>query len=113
MNKNIQLQDLEPKITKKLGNIKKKLFKGIVDWKLEIAEKNSNWRPKLFSFVEHPHVYTLGKSGDLSNLLLSENNQPKELLSTKSIVEGDITYQWPGQIVDILLEIWKFFTDNS
>jgi lipoyl(octanoyl) transferase len=50
-------------------------------------------------------VYTLGKSGDLSNLLLSENNQPKGATFYKINRGGDITYHGPGQIVVILLEI--------
>jgi lipoate-protein ligase B len=62
------------------------LFKGIVDLKFEIAEKILNYQLKIFSFVEHPHIYTLGKSGDLSNLLLSEKQLETRLLFTKSIV---------------------------
>jgi hypothetical protein len=60
------------------------LFKGIVDLKFEIAEKILNYQLQIFSFVEHPHVYT-GKSGDLSNLLLSENNwKPDYFLQNQS-----------------------------
>jgi lipoyl(octanoyl) transferase len=61
-----------------------------------------NYQLKLFSFVEHPHVYTLGKSGDLSNLLLSEKLETKGQLSTKSIVVVTSPITDPGQIVGYL-----------
>src|SRR3954463_2791782 len=64
-------------------------------------------------FVEHPHVYTLGKSGDEKNLLLNE-----EQLGQKSAVYykinrgGDITYHGPGQLVAYpILDLDNFFTD--
>lgn len=64
-------------------------------------------------FVEHPHVYTLGKSGDIANLLLTE-----EQLKAKGIVYhkinrgGDITYHGPGQLVAYpILDLEKHFTD--
>jgi lipoyl(octanoyl) transferase len=79
--------------------ISEELFKGIVDLKFEIAEKILNYQLELFSFVEHPHVYTFGKSGDLSNLLLSENNGNQRTTFYKINRGGDITYHGPGQIV--------------
>jgi len=64
-------------------------------------------------FVEHPHVYTLGKSGDQKNLLLNElelNN--KEADYYKINRGGDITYHGPGQIVAYpILDLDNFFTD--
>jgi lipoyl(octanoyl) transferase len=64
-------------------------------------------------FVEHPHVYTLGKSGDENNLLI--NN---EALSEKGVRfyptnrGGDITYHGPGQLVGYpILDLDCFFTD--
>ncbi len=51
-------------------------------------------------FCEHPHVYTLGKSGSLDNLLLSEAQlAEKEIDFYKINRGGDITYHGPGQIV--------------
>jgi lipoyl(octanoyl) transferase len=51
-------------------------------------------------FVTHPHVYSLGKSGSMDNLLLSENElAEKEITFTKTNRGGDITYHGPGQIV--------------
>jgi len=64
-------------------------------------------------FVEHPHVYTLGKSGDEKNLLLNE----KQLLDKhanyyKINRGGDITYHGPGQLVAYpILDLDNFFTD--
>jgi lipoyl(octanoyl) transferase len=51
-------------------------------------------------FCEHPHVYTLGKSGSVDNLLVNET-QLKELGATYYPINrgGDITYHGPGQIV--------------
>lgn len=64
-------------------------------------------------FVEHPHVYTLGKSGKPENLLLDEN-QLKEKKATYYKINrgGDITYHGPGQIVGYpILDLDNFFTD--
>jgi lipoyl(octanoyl) transferase len=66
-----------------------------------------------FLFVEHPHVYTLGKSGDLSNLLLNEKQlEEKGITFFKINRGGDITYHGPGQIVGYpILDLENFFTD--
>lgn len=64
-------------------------------------------------FVEHPHVYTLGKSGDEKNLLLNEK-QLSEKNSTYYKINrgGDITYHGPGQLVAYpILDLDNFFTD--
>jgi len=51
-------------------------------------------------FVEHPHVYTLGKSGDASHLLINENQlEQKQATYYKINRGGDITYHGPGQLV--------------
>ena len=65
------------------------------------------------AFVEHPHVYTLGKSGKPENLLLSENElREKEAVYYKINRGGDITYHGPGQIVGYpILDLDNFFTD--
>ena len=64
-------------------------------------------------FVEHPHVYTLGKSGDLSNLLLNEKQlEARGATFYKSNRGGDITYHGPGQIVGYpIFDLENFFTD--
>ena len=64
-------------------------------------------------FVEHPHVYTLGKSGKPENLLLDEQGlQEKQASYYKINRGGDITYHGPGQIVGYpILDLDNFFTD--
>ena len=64
-------------------------------------------------FCEHPHVYTLGKSGHIENLLV--NNAMLNELNVaffKTNRGGDITYHGPGQIVGYpILDLERFFTD--
>jgi lipoyl(octanoyl) transferase len=64
-------------------------------------------------FCQHPHVYTLGKSGHLENLLLSET-QLHDVNATFYKINrgGDITYHGPGQLVGYpILDLENFFTD--
>ena len=71
--KKIQLQDIGLKEYKDAWETQNKLFRKIIDIKLENREREDQiLTPNYFLFTEHPHVYTLGKSGDLNNLLLSE-----------------------------------------
>ncbi|MBI4932161.1 MAG: lipoyl(octanoyl) transferase LipB [Bacteroidetes bacterium] len=69
--------------------------------------------PNYFLFCEHPHVYTLGKSGDEKNLLLNETQlKNKNATYYKINRGGDITYHGPGQIVGYpILDLDNFFTD--
>jgi len=64
-------------------------------------------------FVEHPHVYTLGKSGDASHLLINDNQlEEKQATYYKINRGGDITYHGPGQLVGYpILDLDHFFTD--
>jgi lipoyl(octanoyl) transferase len=64
-------------------------------------------------FVEHPHVYTIGKSGKAENLLLDEEGLDRVNASFYKINRGgDITYHGPGQIVGYpILDLDNFFTD--
>lgn len=64
-------------------------------------------------FVEHPHVYTLGKSGDASHLLINETQLEEKHASYYKINRGgDITYHGPGQLVAYpILDLDHFFTD--
>jgi len=71
------------------------LFKQLMDAK--IAGKPS---PNYLLFCEHPHVYTLGKSGSVNNLLINNRQlQEKNVNFVKTNRGGDITYHGPGQIV--------------
>ena len=64
-------------------------------------------------FVEHPHVYTLGKSGDAAHLLINDNQlEEKHATYYKINRGGDITYHGPGQLVGYpILDLDHFFTD--
>ena len=69
--------------------------------------------PNFLVFCEHPHVYTLGKSGHPENLLLDKKGlQEKQATYYKINRGGDITYHGPGQIVGYpILDLDNFFTD--
>jgi len=69
--------------------------------------------PNFLVFCEHPHVYTLGKSGHPENLLLDEKGlEEKQATYYKINRGGDITYHGPGQIVGYpILDLDNFFTD--
>ncbi|SOS48845.1 Octanoyltransferase [Tenacibaculum dicentrarchi] len=114
MNKNITVSDLGQKDYKYTWDYQAKLLDQIVSLKRENRNKSLKIStPNHFLFVEHPHVYTLGKSGDLSNLLLNEA-QLKEKGATFYKINrgGDITYHGPGQIVGYpILDLENFFTD--
>jgi lipoyl(octanoyl) transferase len=114
INKKIKLQDLGKKDYKETWDYQEELFKGIVDIKIQNRKESTLVEtPNYFLFVEHPHVYTLGKSGDKSNLLLSEKQlQDKGATFYKINRGGDITYHGPGQIVGYpILDLENFFTD--
>ena len=114
MNKTIQLQDLGNKDYKATWEYQEELFKAIVDLKIRNRREELNLPTRnYFLFVEHPHVYTLGKSGDSSNLLLSEKQlEAKGATFYKINRGGDITYHGPGQIVGYpILDLENFFTD--
>jgi len=64
-------------------------------------------------FVEHPPVYTLGKSGHVENLLISEEERTAKGIQFFKINRGgDITFHGPGQVVGYpILDLEKFYTD--
>lgn len=114
MNKNIQLRDLGNKDYKETWDYQEHLFKEIVDLKIKNRREELTLEtPNYFLFVEHPHVYTLGKSGDMTNLLLSEKQLVDKGATFYKINRGgDITYHGPGQIVGYpILDLENFFTD--
>lgn len=69
--------------------------------------------PHLLLLVEHPPVYTLGKSGDPSNLLVDEATLDEQGATFVHIDRGgDITYHGPGQLVGYpILDLDRFYTD--
>lgn len=114
MNKNIELIELGLKDYKETWDYQEELFAKIVTQKIDNRNNQTNLpTSNYFLFVEHPHVYTLGKSGDFSNLLLSENQLVAKGATFYKINRGgDITYHGPGQIVGYpILDLENFFTD--
>ncbi|WP_298761966.1 lipoyl(octanoyl) transferase LipB [uncultured Psychroserpens sp.] len=114
MNKNIKLEDLGARDFKDTWDYQEQLFKGILDTKIKNRREDAGLdTDNYFLFVEHPHVYTLGKSGDMSNLLLSEEQLTQKGATFYKINRGgDITYHGPGQIVGYpILDLDNFFTD--
>jgi lipoyl(octanoyl) transferase len=82
--------------------------KTLIDEKLQVRNGAiiESPSPDLLLFVEHPHVYTLGKSGDIANLLREEAE------FVKIDRGGDITYHGPGQIVGYpILDLDRYYTD--
>jgi lipoyl(octanoyl) transferase len=114
MNRNILLKDLSFKDYKETWDYQTQLLQEIVDVKISNRRNNFQEITKNYLLlVEHPHVYTLGKSGDMSNLLLNENQlKAKGAAFYKINRGGDITYHGPGQIVGYpILDLENFFTD--
>jgi lipoyl(octanoyl) transferase len=114
MNRKILLKELSLKDYKETWDYQSELLQEIIDVKIDNRKNNKkNTTKNHFLFVEHPHVYTLGKSGDLSNLLLDEKQlQEKGATFYKINRGGDITYHGPGQIVGYpILDLENFFTD--
>lgn len=114
MNKTIRLQDLGIKDYKETWDYQETLFKSIVDVKIKNRREDAQLETdNYFLFVEHPHVYTLGKSGDMSNLLINETQLLEKGASFYKVNRGgDITYHGPGQIVGYpILDLENFFTD--
>ena len=90
------------------------VFEGIVALKTQNRTNSTAIAtPNYLIFCQHPHVYTLGKSGKPENLLLDEQGLiEKEATYYKINRGGDITYHGPGQIVGYpILDLDNFFTD--
>ncbi|MEW2923232.1 lipoyl(octanoyl) transferase LipB [Muricauda sp. ANG21] len=114
MNKKVGLQDLGFKDYKETWDYQELLFQNIVDAKIKNRREGTTLEtPNHFLFVEHPHVYTLGKSGDITNLLVDEKAlEEKGATFYKINRGGDITYHGPGQVVGYpILDLDNFFTD--
>ena len=100
----------------KAWDYQEKLFKETIAIKTEnrkLPEAEQKETDNYLIFLEHPHVYTLGKSGSEEHLLLDEQGlKEKEATYYKINRGGDITYHGPGQIVGYpILDLDNFFTD--
>ena len=114
MNRKIKFIDLGLMDYKEAWDFQQKLFDEIVEIKKKNRKDSTNKKtPNYFLLVEHPHVYTLGKSGNMSNLLIDETELKNNDASFYKINRGgDITYHGPGQIVGYpILDLENFFTD--
>ena len=113
--KDLHFQDLGLIDYKEAWDFQETLFKENIEAKIENrkADKTVTATKNHLIFCEHPHVYTLGKSGDESHLLLSEGLLKQKGATYYKINRGgDITYHGPGQIVGYpILDLDKFFTD--
>ncbi len=114
MNKEIRVLELGQRDYKETWDFQEELFQNVLNIKIKNRRESSELPTENhLIFVEHPHVYTLGKSGDLSNLLLNEKQLADKGATFYKINRGgDITYHGPGQIVGYpILDLENFFTD--
>ena len=114
MNKQVSIKDLGLIDYKKCWDYQEELFAEILAVKSANRKKNKTDSTKNhLLFCEHPHVYTLGKSGDKTNLLVTEGYLKSSGATFYKINRGgDITYHGPGQIVGYpILDLDNFFTD--
>lgn len=114
MNRDIVLHDLGLLDYQQAVDYQTKIFNKIIDQKLKNRKSvNKEITQNHLIFVEHPNVYTLGKSGDINNLLLSkEDLEKKEIQFFNTNRGGDITCHGPGQIVCYpILDLDNFFSD--
>ena len=113
-NTQVTYQYLGLKDYKETWDYQEQLFQSIVDQKIKNRNENTQIpTPNYLLSVEHPHVYTLGKSGDVNNFLLNESSLQKINATYYKINRGgDITYHGPGQMVMYpILDLDNFFTD--
>ena len=114
MNKTVFFKDLGLIDYKECWDYQEGIFLKTLKVKSLNRKKNSNIPTKNFMiFCEHPHVYTIGKNGNKTNLLI--NN---DLLKSKGVDfyetnrGGDITYHGPGQLVAYpIFDLDNFFSD--
>jgi len=113
-NKKVKFQDWGLVNYQEAWDHQEQLFSEIVRSKVQNRTLNPiNPTDNYLVFAEHPHVYTLGKSGKPENLLLNEADLLiKQANYYKINRGGDITYHGPGQLVGYpILDLDNFFTD--
>ena len=115
-NKTIIFKDLGLIDYKTCWDYQEDLFNKTIEQKIknrDLPVEEQSETTNYLLFVEHPHVYTLGKSGNEKNLLLNEFAlKEKHATYYKINRGGDITYHGPGQLVAYpILDLDNFFTD--
>ena len=99
---------------KEAWDYQENLFKTAIDLKISNRNGETDQIPENYLlFCQHPHVYTLGKSGKQENLLLNEMQLDEYDATFYKINRGgDITYHGPGQLVVYpIFDLEQFFTD--
>jgi lipoyl(octanoyl) transferase len=110
----VRFEDLGIKDYQEVWDYQEKLFAETIALKIERRNGTSTEETKNhLLFCEHPHVFTLGKSGSLDNLLLNETGLEENEAQFYQINRGgDITYHGPGQLVAYpIFDLDYFFTD--
>jgi lipoyl(octanoyl) transferase len=115
VSQKISFEDLGLIDYKSGWDYQEKLFSEVIENKIaQRKHPDADFVPKHYLlFCEHPHVYTLGKSGSIKNLLINQDVLNEKHISFFKINRGgDITYHGPGQIVGYpILDLDYFFTD--
>ena len=114
--KTVEFRDLGSMDYQEAWTYQENLFANIVAQKIQnrnLTEEEQAITSNYLLFVEHPHVYTLGKSGKPEHLLLDEEGLGSHQATYYKINRGgDITYHGPGQLVGYpILDLDQFFTD--
>jgi lipoyl(octanoyl) transferase len=115
MNK-VQFRDLGLIDYKEAWDFQERVFKSITDLKIanrDLPIEQQQPTQSQLLFCEHPHVFTLGKSGHEDHLLANDERL-KEINATYYKINrgGDITYHGPGQLVGYpIMDLDNFFTD--
>src|SRR6056297_2540768 len=114
MDNRLRLFDIGRMPYRQAWDLQRKVQKRLIDQKLAVRDdpKLKKEIPDSLIFVEHPHVYTLGKSGDAANLLKGVAELKKiDAEFIENDRGGDITYHGPGQIVGYpILDLDRYFT---
>ena len=113
-NKKILVRDIGKLSFSDAWQYQEKIFKKIIDQKVQNRSLNERIETKnILILTEHNHVYTIGKSGDISNLLIDKKELIKREIEFFKINRGgDITYHGPGQIMGYpIFDLDNFFTD--
>ncbi|MBK8442251.1 MAG: lipoyl(octanoyl) transferase LipB [Sphingobacteriales bacterium] len=116
INKNIQFQDWGLTDYETAWQRQEQLLQEIVAIKTAnrlLPPHQQAPTPNYLIFCNHPHVYTLGKSGKMEHLLYGSTElEQRGITFVKSNRGGDITYHGPGQVVGYpILDLENFFTD--